>query len=84
MENGNHLGLHNTQKNVMDNVIGCIRKQYAFHHRKKERKIREALEINTPRTINEKDKTFTVLNRGNGGYVATNSWKPLFIKMGNH
>ena len=49
-----------------------------------ERKIREALEINKLRTINEKDKTFTVLNRDNGDYVTTNSWKPLFIRMGNH
>ena len=30
-----------------------------------ERKIREALEINKLKTINEKDKTFTVLNRDN-------------------
>ena len=29
-------------------------------------KIREALEISKLRTINEKDQTFTVLNRGNG------------------
>ena len=49
-----------------------------------ERKIREALEINKLKTINENDKTFTVLNRDNGDYVTTNSWKPLFMKMGNH
>ena len=49
-----------------------------------ERKIREALEINKLKTITEKDKTFTVLNRDNGDYVTTNSWKPLFMKMGNH
>ena len=49
-----------------------------------ERKIREALEINKFKTINEKDKTFTVLNRDNGDYVTANSWKPLFMKMGNH
>ena len=49
-----------------------------------ERKIREALEINKLRTINEKDKTFTVLNRNNGDYVTANSWNPLFMKMGNH
>ena len=49
-----------------------------------ERKICEALEINKLKTINEKDKTFTVLNRDNGDYITTNSWKPLFIKMGNH
>ena len=46
-----------------------------------ERKIREALEINKLKTTNEKDKTFTVLNRDNGDYVMTNSWKPLFMKM---
>ena len=64
VENGNHLGLQNIQKNGMVNSTGCIRKQYAFHH-------------------NEKDKTFTVLDRGNGDYVTTNSWKLLFMKMGN-
>ena len=47
------------------------------------RKESEALEINKPKTINEKNKTFTVLNRDNGDYVTTNSWKPLFMKMGN-
>ena len=46
-----------------------------------ERKIREALEINKLKTINEKDKTFTVLNRDNSDYVTMNSWKPLFMKM---
>ena len=49
-----------------------------------ERKIREALKINKLKTINEKDKTFTVLNRGNSDDVTTNSWKPLCMKMGNH
>ena len=47
-------------------------------------KIRESLEIDKLRTINKKDKTFTVLNRYNGDCVTTNSWKPLFKKMGNH
>ena len=36
-------------------------------------KIREALEMNKLKTINEKDKSFTVLNRDNGDYVTTNS-----------
>ena len=49
-----------------------------------ERKIREALEINKQKTINEKDKTFTVLNRDNGDNVSTNSWKPPSMKMENH
>ena len=49
-----------------------------------ERKIREALERNKLKAIKEKDKTFTVLNRDNGDYVTANSWKPLFMKMGNH
>ena len=49
-----------------------------------ERKIHEAFEINKLKTINEKDKTFTVLNRNNGDYVTTNFWKPVFMKMGNH
>ena len=71
--------------NVMGNSTGYIRKHYAFHHscmkRKSEKKTREALEINKLKTNNEKDKTFTVLNRDNGDYVTTNPWKPLFIKM---
>ena len=49
-----------------------------------ERKILEALEINKLKITNEKDKTFTVLKRDSGDYVTTNSWKPLFMKMGNH
>ena len=47
------------------------------------RKIREAFETNKLKTINEKNKTFTVLNWGNGDYVMTNSRKSLFMKMGN-
>ena len=49
-----------------------------------ERKIREVLELNKPKRINENDKIFTALDRENGDYVTTNSWKPLFMKMGNH
>ena len=45
-----------------------------------ERKIHEALKINKLGTINEKDKTFTVLNRDNGDYNTTNSGKPLLRK----
>ena len=32
----------------------------------------------------EKDNTFTALKRGNGDYVTTNFWKPLFMKMGKY
>ena len=49
-----------------------------------ERKIREALEIIRVKAVNEKDKTFTVLNRDKCDYATTNSWKPLFMKKGNH
>ena len=48
------------------------------------RKVREALDINRLKTLNEADKTFKVLNRDNGGYVTTISWNPLFRKLGNH
>ena len=41
------------------------------------RKVHEVLEIIKLKTLNETDKTFKVLNRGNGDYVTTNSWKPL-------
>ena len=49
-----------------------------------ERKIREALEINKLKTINEKDKTFTVLNRDKDDYTKTSSQKPLLMEMRNH
>ena len=48
------------------------------------RKVRAAIEINRLKILNETDKTFKVLNRDNGDYVTTNSWKPLFRKIGNH
>ena len=48
------------------------------------RKLSEALEINSLKTLNELDKRFKVLNRDNGDYVITNSQKPLFRKIGNH
>ena len=48
------------------------------------RKVCEALEINRLKTLNEIEKTFKVLNRDNGDYVATNSWKLLLRKIGNH
>ena len=47
------------------------------------RKVREALEKNRLKTLNETDKTFKVPNRDNGDYFTTNSWKPLFRKIGN-
>ena len=49
-----------------------------------ERKICAAPGINKLRTINEKEKTVSVLNRDDGDYVTTNSWKPLFMKMRTH
>ena len=36
-------------------------------------KVRETLEINRFKTLDETDKTFKVLNRDNGDYVTTNS-----------
>ena len=84
MENGNHLELQNIQKNVMVNSTGYIQKTVRISPYIYERKINEALEINNLKTTNEKDKTFTVLNRDNGDYFTANSWKPLFMKMGNH
>ena len=44
------------------------------------RKVREALDINRLKT----DKTFKVINKDNGDYVTTSSWKPLFRKIGNY
>ena len=48
------------------------------------RNVREALKINRLKTLNETDKTLKVLNMDNGDYVTTNSWKPIFRKIGNH
>ena len=48
------------------------------------RKVHEALGINRLKTLNETDKAFKVLNRDNGDYVTTNSWKPPFQKIRNH
>ena len=48
------------------------------------REVRDVLEINRLKALNETDKALKVLNRDNGGYVTTNSWKPLFRKIGNH
>ena len=48
------------------------------------RKLREALEINRHKPLNKTNKTFKVLNRDNGDYVTTKTWKPLFLKIGNH
>ena len=49
-----------------------------------ERKVCVAPKINKLKKINKKDKTYPVLNKENVDYVTTNSWKPLFVKMGNH
>ena len=48
------------------------------------RKVCEARETNRLKILNETNKTFKVLNRENGDYITTNSWKPLFQKIGNH
>ena len=56
-------------------------KSKMFFQNTKYKILSKVLEINKPKTIYEKDKTFTVLNKGNGDYVTTNSWKPLFMKM---
>ena len=43
-----------------------------------DRKVRESLEIDMAVVKFEQDK---VLNRGNGNFVSTNAWKPMFKKM---
>ena len=51
------------------------------------RKVHEACEINIYfrlKTLIETDKTFKALNRDNGDYITTNSWKPLLQNTGNH
>lgn len=48
------------------------------------RKVREVLGLNEPKTLNDKDETFKVLNRDYGDYVTMNSSKPLFRKTGIH
>ena len=56
-------------------------KSKMFFQNTKYKILSEVLEMSKLKTIYEKDKTFTVLNKGNGDYVTTNSWKPLFMKM---
>ena len=41
-------------------------------------KVGESLEIDMAKVRYRQDK---VLNRGNGNFVKTNAWKPLFKKM---
>ena len=48
------------------------------------RKVHKTLEINKLRTLNEKGRSFKVLNRDSGDYVSAITWKPLFMKMENH
>ena len=51
------------------------------------RKVHEARETNIYfrlKTFIETDKTFKALNRDNGDYITTNSWKPLLWNTGNH
>ena len=43
-----------------------------------QRKVQKALEINRLKTLNETDKTFKLLNKDDGDFVPTNSWKPFF------
>ena len=62
---------------IQPRAIAVISKMY-------KRKVREALEINRPKTLNETDKSFKVLNRDSGDCVATNNWERLFRKIGNH
>ena len=50
----------------------------------RERKIREALEINRARTLEEIKSCFTVINRDNGNLASSNVWKPLFSKLKSH
>ena len=39
------------------------------------RNVREAVEINRIKTLNEIDKKFKIPNGGHGDYVTTKSWK---------
>ena len=46
--------------------------------------VHKALETNELRTLNAKDRTFKVSIRDSSDRVSSNTWKPLFMKMGNH
>ena len=72
-------------------LLGRMTPSYTFHPRTisiipnmYKRKVREAFEINRLKALKETDKIFKVLNRDNGDYITTNSWRPLFRKIGNH
>ena len=47
----------------------------------RERKVRETLEINKGRTLEETSSSFTLINRDNGNLVSSNAWKPLISKL---
>ena len=55
---------------------------YAVHVQKKG--VWSPWNLNRLKTLKETDKTLNVLNKDNSDYVARNSWKPLFRKLGNH
>ena len=40
--------------------------------------------MNTLRPLNKKYKTIKVLSRDSVDYFPKSTWKPLFMKMGNH
>ena len=83
MVNGKHLG-YRTYKRMSWQFDWLHPKAVRISPYMYKRKICEALLINKLKIINVKDKIITVLNRYNGDYVPTNSWKPLFMKMGSH
>ena len=74
----------NTPKSAIDNSAGFPdnNRREAKHAQMK--CVWSPGEINRLKTLNETDKTFTVLNRDNGNYITTNSWTPPFRKIGNH
>ena len=49
-----------------------------------EGKVCKVLNISKLQTLNKKDKTFKVLNRGSSDYVRFNILKPLFTKVRKH
>ena len=75
-------GLQNIQKNVMAIRLAASESSTHFTIHVQKENLRSAL--NKQAKNNVKDKIITVLNRYNGDYVPTNSWKPLFMKMGSH
>ena len=74
---GHPLELRNTQKNATAILTG-YKSKLSMKNRYYDRKVRKSFEIDMAVVSYGQEN---VLNRDNGNFVKTNTWKPLFRKM---